>query len=566
MHSNAYFLKPFQDEGVEFLIKIAPEFPKPHKILCFECGTGKTVVASAAAKRVRAKSILLLCPVSVKENWRQHLIDWGGYSSDEIFIVWKKADVIPKSARIIIISYELILDDFIQIQLRSRRYAICIVDEAHRLKNAKGKRAYAFMAGDDPIIGHARFKWLLSATIMPNRPFELYLPLRVLASELMGPYINKHDFGMRFCGGYFNKDKWEYDYSGSSNEEELRERIGPLILTKTIEEAFPDMPPVLQETVYLNVDHDAQWFYDSLDENNTPSPTLRKELSSMKLDPVSEYIEDWLVNNDEKLMAFVFHRQMVEHLARRFGDRCVFLYGGISEKQRNEAKRRFIEDPLVKLLVGQTTSASEAIDGFQRVCNNLLLVEAPWSGLDQIVGRLRRHGQYKPIYVVNLVVKRTLDDPIRFGLVKKKRQTDLVLGITHKKEGTQMVDGLFERAVVALEAIAASLPKAGWGSAEGDVGTAAPAAKDAAKPATKAKAAKVTAEDARKAAQEMLVRFSDQKAGNAFVKAALTKAGAKKFADLTDVTKINNLVAELNAAEENLAEEVGDDLDLDALG
>ena len=68
-----------QHDGKNFLLQLAPEFPKPAKILADPPGSGKTAMVCAAAAEYGAESGIVLCPAPtiIKDAWATHLVDWG---------------------------------------------------------------------------------------------------------------------------------------------------------------------------------------------------------------------------------------------------------------------------------------------------------------------------------------------------------------------------------------------------------------------------------------------------------------------------------------------------------
>ena len=94
-------LKPHQEKGIKFLLT------RKKCILAAIMGAGKSITSIVAALEGNFNKILVICPASVKENWKREIERF--IHSDEITIVegskWKEN-------KFTIINYD-ILDNFV---------------------------------------------------------------------------------------------------------------------------------------------------------------------------------------------------------------------------------------------------------------------------------------------------------------------------------------------------------------------------------------------------------------------------------------------------------------------
>ena len=70
MHPDGLELKPYQLAGVRFCAS------RPGVLLADEMGLGKTVQAICTLNVLQAKRALIICPASLKLNWRDELETW----------------------------------------------------------------------------------------------------------------------------------------------------------------------------------------------------------------------------------------------------------------------------------------------------------------------------------------------------------------------------------------------------------------------------------------------------------------------------------------------------------
>jgi len=208
---------PFQKIGIAFLIN------NQHALLADEMGLGKTIQAIGGINELKAKSVLIVCPASLKLNWQAELAIWLEESL-KVYIVEKRSAIIPKDADIIIVNYDIIDHSNIHYQLRDREYDIVICDEAHYMKNMKAARTKA-MLNSKGLIRKGKYKWLLTGTPVLNRPMELFAILRVLAAQHLEPYTSWTRYAYKFCGAFH--DQWGFNTRGASNLDELNRRLKP---------------------------------------------------------------------------------------------------------------------------------------------------------------------------------------------------------------------------------------------------------------------------------------------------------------------------------------------------
>lgn len=418
-------LKPFQVDDVKFLTQPNEDFNLPHRLLANPPGAGKTPVAAIAIKTVKAKSVLIICPSSklVKNAWKRHLIEWAGIPEDQIFIVNSGIDYPASKCPFVIVNYELLQSKLLVKVFLQRWYDVIICDEAHRLKNLKGKTTKVVLSTHPkvpPLIGRGYHKWLLSGTIMPNRPIELYPILKVLTPELIEPYADWEKFGRHFCNG-FKEGFGAWNFKGASNIPDLAKRLKPF------------MRRVSEEEIGLDIDViESDFYIDDLkiegSEEDTPLATLRKEIGLAKIPDVAEYIKDQFTANKTKFLVFAYHPEVLQNLGNKLYDHAHVIYGGTTKARRDKVVEAFMKDPKSPVLLAQIGTMGEAVDGLQHVCHNIINVEPDWScgRWYQAEGRLKRFGQNKPVKVCHVIAKGTLDDRVIATFDRKEKNIDLL--------------------------------------------------------------------------------------------------------------------------------------------
>lgn len=456
----ALSLMPYQKEGVRFLLdRPAKLNKKPHRLLADEMGLGKTIQAIAALKLIESRSTLIICTASIKYNWARQMIKWGFCTEDDIYIIRTGFDTIPANASHIIVNYDLLIVANIQKQLMARRYDACICDEAQKLKTLDSKRSKKVLGGQgDCIIARAYWKWLLSGMIIPNRPIEFYPVLKTLAPECIKPHTDWVGYGKYFCNGFEEKYSG-WNFKGASHIEELRERLKPFMLRRELKDVYTQLPPVISEVVYFEVDLLAHPECEGLEcpEAELPLATLSRITAESKVPQVVEYLKDKLefIN---KITVFAYHRKVIEDLQNALlEERPLVIYGGVSGEQKQNIVDKFIEDPGHRILIGQITAAGEGIDGLQEVCSYVVFAELDWSAgaMAQAMHRLHRIGQNKNVFAFYLVANNTIEN-VKVAVLDRKRSVinRLLAGETEPMS----IEAQLERIAVAIEALAGSKP------------------------------------------------------------------------------------------------------------
>jgi len=330
-------LYPFQEETLAFLLS------ERHRLLADEPGVGKTPPTCVALKRMpkRFHKSLIICPGNIKPVWENKLIDWSGAKLEHIQILDTGNDIVRQDARWIIVSRELLYSQKILNQLYPRKYDACVVDEAHDFCNWDSLAANILFGHKNlmkrPLIASATNKWLLSGSFMPNRVAQMYVPLKCLAGDLLAPYETFEKFTRHYCNGYFDKLSLEWKYYGSSNLNELREKLRPFMLFRRLRDVYPDLPHESVDEVFCDLD-----IVES--ERDTPMIALEKIVGVAKIPHAVDFLRNELYNKDDKILAFIHNRKVAEELHKQligFDFHPRLYYGGMSHVDKKAAVNAF---------------------------------------------------------------------------------------------------------------------------------------------------------------------------------------------------------------------------------
>ncbi|PSO46514.1 MAG: hypothetical protein BRC24_01580, partial [Parcubacteria group bacterium SW_4_46_8] len=158
--------------------------------------THNTIETLGTLEHLEKYPALIVCPASLKENWKNEVEDWLP-SKRSVNVISASDDNPTFRRRVIIINYALLRK--YKDTLLDKDWEMIVADESHKLKNQDAKRTQNFkkISKDVP------YKLLLSGTPITNRPSELISQLKILDvfEEEFGGWW---EYGNKFCSAHRN--------------------------------------------------------------------------------------------------------------------------------------------------------------------------------------------------------------------------------------------------------------------------------------------------------------------------------------------------------------------------
>ena len=425
----------YQKEGVKFLLE------RKKCVLADDMGLGKTYQTIIAAIESGANKILIICPASLKLNWKKELLNF--VDEDEISVI-KGSNWEPK--KFTIINYD-ILKKFHTILDKRKKYNeweisreivnegfdLFILDEAHSIKNSNSARSKIVL--DIKKYINPDNVWLLTGTPISNRPINYYNLLRLIDSPLGQNwqfYVTRYCNGKQIRMGKTNKKFWIT--TGNSHLEELSLRTRNSILRRTKDQHL-DLPDKIRTPIFIELENRKE--YDKVFEkyiewrrkNGKSTNVARKlvELTLLRkflaLEKTSYTIE--LVNNmleqDKKVIIFTNYKEEMDILEKEYGDSCVTIHGGTKMEDRQKNVESFQNDENIKVFIGQIMAAGVGLTLTKAevvVFNSLDWVPG---NLEQAEDRAYRISQTKNVNVYYPIFDNTVDIIVWQVLNKKKQ-------------------------------------------------------------------------------------------------------------------------------------------------
>lgn len=423
----------YQKEGIQFI-----ESKNGRCLIADEMGLGKTIQAlTYLAIHPEKRPAIIACPASLKLNWFKEISSW--MSDHEVYMIndgkkdstyqdYQLSQSSTGQGPIIIINYDLLSKW--QERLIAINPKIMICDESHFIKNPKAKRTVSVKA----ISSVCKHFIALSGTPIINRPIEFFNTLNIIDQDAFGSFWQ---YAKRYCGAVKNKFGW--DFSGSSNQEELNDVLSVLMIRRLKQDVLKDLPAKIRTVVPIEIDNKKEYqfasdeFFTWLKEEKgskavskamnakalTRIENLKQVAVKGKMKSIISWISDHLESNG-KLVVFANHLSVLDELEKEFSDIVVRIDGSVTKEKRNDAVEKFQTDDSIRLFIGNKAAG---VGLTLTAANATCTIELPWSpgDCDQQEDRVHRIGQdADSVHAYYLIAENTIEDDI-MELLDRKR-------------------------------------------------------------------------------------------------------------------------------------------------
>lgn len=420
-------LFPYQKEGVDLIVNKYKDV-----LLADHPGAGKTAQVVTAADKLKASKILVICPASLRENWKREFIKWS-FRDLKIKCIYNKNDIskLPlENFNVIILSYDLAVKYWRVFQ--HYESDLLILDESHYLKNKDSLRGRVCL---DSFWRNAKKRICITGTPLPNgRALEGYAVFSKLAPKVFGKY---RDYLENFCvreDGF-----WGVNYNKSKNLKRLGEICREhFMIRRDRKETVGQLPALVRFSIPLKVtevfdDLELMFKFKEAEDEGLRHieafKSARRLHGIMKIKPSIDYIKT-VLESDKNCVVFAHHKDVVFGLAEGLiqnGITFVSLTGETSSEARQDAIDRFQKGEaqvfLASLLAANTGITLTA-------SSNVIFVEADWvpSNNEQAEARCYRVSQTEVTRSHYLVIPDSLDDAITSSVIRKQKNIIEVLG------------------------------------------------------------------------------------------------------------------------------------------
>lgn len=419
-------------------------------------------------------SVLIVCPTSLKYQWKKEIERFTGCQSVVIEgNHLRRKKMYDDSTFYKIVSYNSICND-VKI-LRHMSTDFMIMDEAQRLKNWNTQVAQAMRRI------HADYMVVLSGTPLENKLQELYSIVQIVNPFLLGPlhefiadttvlspsgqiigYKNLNEIGERLKGVMIRRRKSDVKLQLPSRMDSIRfvpmtkEQAGmhdefhsvvSQIVTKWNKTHFlseKDRKRLLLLLSQMRMVCDSTFILDQRSRHDT------------KIDELMHMVEDMIENGDDKMVVFSQWERMTRLVCQELEKRGIMyanLNGSVPSEKRKQLMDDFTSNPDCRIFVS-TDAGSTGLN--LQVASVLVNLDLPWNPavLEQRIARIYRIGQTKSVQVFNMVAERTIEERMLSTLNFKSNMSEGILD--NGTDAVFMEESKFNRLMETVEEVTAS--------------------------------------------------------------------------------------------------------------
>lgn len=416
-------LRPYQLQGLNWIETLYQA--GLHGVLADEMGLGKTVQALAflSLKNPQGR-YLIVVPASLLFNWERECAKFLPH-----FPCHRNGSSMAQEG-ILLVSYH-------QLRTQIERFEgitwdALILDEAHLIKNPDAEITKAIKR----LKSH--FRLSMTGTLIENHSRELWSQFAFLMPGLLG-----------------ERSAFEQNLALSEIDSRYLKRvqklIHPFILRRRKEEVAKDLPPLEEQTIYIEMGEEQRDTYErfladakqgilkkvSLDglskhrmevfetilrlRQITCHPALIGQNSpSAKLDALLADIET-IIDEGKKALVFSQFSSMLHLIAKELKERQIpFVLLEGATKDRESVVQAFQEDQKIPIFL---ISLKAGGVGLNLTAADYVLLFDPWwneAAEAQAIGRAHRIGQKKPVIVKRYIAAESIEEKLlRLKAAKK---------------------------------------------------------------------------------------------------------------------------------------------------
>jgi len=434
------YIENIEKFGFDECVCISVDSPDKLYVTEHAIVTHNTTSAVIASMESNVKKVLIVCPASLKLNWRKEI---------EIYAPRKRILIVEgrkwgSTFDYYIINYDILknyhttekTEDSEAFKLIvNENFDLAIIDESHYLSNASSQRSKLM----NDILDKIPKVWLLTGTPMTSRPINYFNLLKIVNSPVT---LNWQQYVKRYCRGFKFKvnGRTIWNTSGAANLDELRERTKNLVLRR-LKSDILDLPEKIISQIYLELD--SSFYNEELEEflkitesekgKENISITLARlmkvrQIIAIEKVPYTCELIDKFLEQDKKVIVFTNFTMSLDMIHEKYPKNSVVLDGRMTDKKKQESVDKFQNDKKIKVFianiraggVGHNLTEAEGI-----IMNDLSFVPSDHS---QAEDRAYRIGQKNSVLVYYPIFENTIEQIVYNILQRKKNIIDQVLG------------------------------------------------------------------------------------------------------------------------------------------
>lgn len=399
-----------------------------------EMGIGKTATTIGAINRIMGSRGMIVCPAMLRQNWINEFRKFSTYDlrlckgqNIHDFVAWSRGRF-----DVLITSYELATKWRKDFAKQGEFLDFIAFDEAHYMKNSAANRTRELLGeeacGDNCLVEWAEHAWHVTGTPMANDPLDIYTFLRFAKAFDMGQKEFINTFYDRVPGTYGARH-----YVKAAMTTVLQQLITNNAIRRTHRDVGMELPPIWMREVL--VEGDAKEvielvkqqpgletaIMEAIDAGDLSGidvefiATLRRLIGKAKAIPYSYMLKEELDAGCGKRVVFGIHTEpllFIKNFLHKYGYEAVIAYGETREADRQEAVHRFMNDPNVKVFIGNIKVAGVGLTLTES--SDIDMFESDWSpaGNAQAIKRVHRYGQTQNVTARFITLAGSIDETV----------------------------------------------------------------------------------------------------------------------------------------------------------
>jgi len=420
-------LRPYQVTGYNWL-----KFLHENKLgacLADDMGLGKTLQTIAFIKSIydQVDKVLIVCPVSILLNWEKEI---QKFSDMNLYIYHGGERKFPDDTKIILTSYGVMKREIEQ-TFQGKHFDVLVLDEVQHLKNIRSLGAFAARKIE------ANFRICLTGTPVENDLAEFYNILDLAIPGVWGDL--------------------QFIRTTSTQKSRLlaRKTATPFILRRTKGQVLTDLPPKIENNVYLNLSTQEKETYDNslidirnkiltapsrkkygeilrgllrlrqfcLWQNVKPGePAVLGSLNSTKVEFLVETLEQILEEGHQAIIfsQFTTYLDIIQNVLREKHLKLSRIDGSQTIKKRQSQVDDFQEGRTQVFLISLKAGGV----GLNLTAASYVFMMDPWwnpAVESQAIDRAHRIGQKNTLTVYRPIIKDSVEEKVMELQEMKKR-------------------------------------------------------------------------------------------------------------------------------------------------
>lgn len=444
-------LMPHQEEGLKLGLSL------PNVALLMEQRTGKTLLSIAIIRARNLKGqvsrVLVVSPNTVTEVWKEEFEEHVSFpysiviGNSELGRKTKKlSSILNGPLSILVVNYESLAS--LLSRIISWKPDMVVLDESHRIKtrSAKVSKAAHYLQKIAP------YRMILTGTPVTQCPQDLFSQYKFLDPTIFGSSFSEFQDRYLKMGGFKGKK-----VIGYKNLKEMANKAHSIAFRIKRRDVFNEIPST-HKNVLVNLSKKARKAYDELlyDFITTigehtivtpvvvtkllrlqqltggflPHPDDPKKMIRVSYDKLRVVKRLVIQEPQDKIVIvcrFVAEIKSIQKLMNKLSIPCVAIWGKVPKSERKLARKKFSQDPAIRVLITQIQVGGVGVDF--SAASHMVLYSVNFSSTDyeQVLARLMGLKQKKGVRYTHILAKNTIDRMIQTALKRYRTVADYVI-------------------------------------------------------------------------------------------------------------------------------------------